>query len=345
LTDGGESVRRVLETGEPIVYQGLSTNAAATIGMDDAVREDLERIGYEACMLVPITVAGRRLAVLMIGDDRAGGISNADLELALDLGRRGASALERARLFQASLQRFEAEHRIVEILQRTIVPEQLPNLPGIELAAAYRSAEVDFDVGGDWYDAFVTPDDAIILVVGDVAGHGIAAASLMGRARNALRAYAFEDSDPATILLRLHRLLRSQDEDAMITAFVARHDPKTNVMSWSRAGHPPPLLVTPDGTSRWLDDVNAAPLGTMVREYQTAHAQLDPGALVVCYTDGLVERRDCVLDEGLAWLADRVMEHASDPLASLCDKLVVDPFVPHPAPDDVCIVALRITPE
>jgi serine phosphatase RsbU (regulator of sigma subunit) len=345
LSDGGASVRHVLDTGEPLVFQGLTEEAAATLKVEESTRQDLETIGYAACMLVPITVAGRRLAVLMIGDDRPGGLNNADLELALDLGRRGASALERARLFQASQQRFEAEHRIVEILQRTIVPDELPVLPGIEVAAAYRPAEVDVDVGGDWYDAFVTPDDAIVVVVGDVAGHGITAASLMGRVRNALRAYANEDSDPASILLRLHRLLRSQDDEEMVTAFVARHDAKTNTISWSRAGHPPPLLVQPDGTTRFLDDVNGAPLGTMVREYQTAHAQLDPGALLVCYTDGLVERRDRILDDGLAWLADRVSEYASDPIETLCNKLVDDPFVPHPAPDDVCIVALRVAPE
>jgi PAS domain S-box-containing protein len=345
LTDGGASVRHVLETGEPLVFHGLTDEAAEKLQLDDAVRQDLQTIGYEACMLVPITVAGRRLAVLMVGEDRPGGVSNADLELALDLGRRGASALERARLFQASLQRFEAEHRIVEILQRTIVPEQLPELPGIQIAAAYRPAEVDLDVGGDWYDAFVTPDDAVVIVVGDVAGHGINAASLMGRMRNALRAYAFEDSDPATILLRLHRLMRAQDEEDMVTAFVARYDPQTSHMSWSRAGHPPPLLVPPAGPARFLDDVNGAPLGTMAREYQTAIAQLDPGALVVCYTDGLVERRDCVLDDGLAWLAAQVTEHATEPIDALCNKLVDEPFVPHPAPDDMCIVALRVEPQ
>jgi len=113
-------------------------------------------------------------------------------------------------------------------------------------------------------------------------------------------------------------------------------------MSWSRAGHPPPLLVSPEGTTRFLDDVNGAPLGTMVREYRTATARLDPGALIVCYTDGLIERRDRILDEGLAWLDERVREYSGDPLATLCDKLVDDPFVPHPSPDDICVVALRV---
>ena len=325
LTDDGGGVRRVLSSGAPVEYDNFEGSAD------------------EACLLVPITVAGRRLAVLAIGDERHEHFGPADMELAVDLGRRGASALERARLWQESQQRLEAEHRTVELLQRTIVPERLPDIPGVELGAAYRPAEVNVDVGGDWYDAFATPDGMMMIVVGDVAGHGIGAASLMGRARNALRAYAFEDSDPARILLRLHRLLRDQDETAMVTAFVGRHDPVEHVMSWSRAGHPPPLLIPPGGPARFLNEINGAPLGTMPRGYTTATTRLDPGALMVCYTDGLVERRDRVIDDGFAWLAERVQEHAGDVLPTLCDKLVDDPFVPHPSPDDVCVVALRVT--
>jgi PAS domain S-box-containing protein len=344
LSDDGASVAQVLKTGEPLLFHGLTAPAATTLEGDPDLRAKLERIGFESCVLVPLTIAGRRLAVLSIGDERRERLGPADVELAVDLGRRGASALERARLWQESRQRFEAEHRIVELLQTTIIPDRLPTIPGIQVAAAYRPAEVDIDVGGDWYDAFETTDGRIVVVVGDVAGHGVAAASLMGRVRNALRAYAFEDSDPASVLTRLHRLLRDQDDEAMVTAFVARYDPATGLMSWSRAGHPPPLLVAPDGTARFLDDVNGAPLGTMARAYRTATTRLDPNALIVCYTDGLVERRDRILDDGLAWLAERVHEYAGDPLGTLCDKLVDDPFVPHPARDDICVLALRVEP-
>ena len=342
LTDDGASVAQVLRTGEPLVFDGLTADASAALDTDPELRAQLERIGFESCLLVPLMVAGRRLAVLSIGDDRPERLGPADVELAVDLGRRGASALERTALWQASQQRFKTEHRIVELLQATIIPDRLPNIAGVQMAAAYRPAEVDVDVGGDWYDAFETTDGGIVIVVGDVAGHGVEAASLMGRVRNALRAYAFEDSDPASVLLRLHRLIRNQDDDAMVTAFVARYEPATGLVSWSRAGHPPPLLVTPDGAARFLEDVNGAPLGTMAREYRTASARLDPGALIVCYTDGLIERRDRILDDGLAWLKERVREYSGDPLTALCDKLVDDPFVPHPTPDDICIVALRV---
>jgi PAS domain S-box-containing protein len=341
LDDAGTSVGQVLKTGEPVVYDGFTDTAAGLLGRNDELRANLRRVGYSCCMMVPIAIAGRRLAALLIGYDRPGPLRDADIELAIDLGRRGGSALERAALWQASQERYEAEHRTVEVLQRTIVPDRLPDLAGIELAAAYRPAEVDVDVGGDWYDAFATDDGSLMLVVGDVAGHGIEAASLMGRVRNALRAYALEDTDPASVLARVHRLLRSQEGTAMVTAFVARIAPDGRSMTWSRAGHPPPALFDVDRNMVWLDNVNGAPLGTMVRSYATARVDLSPSSLLVCYTDGLVERRDRILDEGLNWLAERVKEYAEDDLATLCDKLVDDPFVPHPSPDDVCVLAMR----
>jgi len=167
LTDDGASVAKVLKTGEPIVFHGLTAQAATTLDADPDLRRKLERVGFESCMLVPLTVAGRRLAVLSIGDERRERLGPAELELAVDLGRRGASALERARLWQESQQRFEAEHRIVELLQTTIIPDRLPVLAGVQVAAAYRPAEVDVDVGGDWYDAFETTDGRIVIVVGD----------------------------------------------------------------------------------------------------------------------------------------------------------------------------------
>jgi serine phosphatase RsbU (regulator of sigma subunit) len=319
LADDEASLRHVFDTGAPLLSQS----------------------GAITCLLVPISIVGRRLAVLSIGLESAAGFSPADVELAVDLGRRGGSALERARLWQASQKQLEAEHRIVELLQRTVVPERLPDLKALQLAATYRPAELEVDVGGDWYDVFVAPDGAAIAVVGDVAGHGIEAASLMGRVRNALRAYAIENTDPASILMRLHALLRSLDSTEMVTAFVARHIPGSETITWSRAGHPPPLLLDPRGSMRWLDDVNGAPLGAMARAYETAEAALPAGSLLVCYTDGLVERRDCVLDDGLAWLAQRVHEHAGEDLDILCNKLLDDPFVPHPSPDDVCVLLLR----
>jgi serine phosphatase RsbU (regulator of sigma subunit)/putative methionine-R-sulfoxide reductase with GAF domain len=333
--EADDTARKVLATGQPAITGGIE--------------------GEPTSIAVPMAIADRTLAVLVVADLGPHAIGPTQVELALDLGRRGASALERARFFQSEQERaaaalresearVEAEHRLVELLQRTIVPESLPEVEGIELAAGYRPAEILVDVGGDWYDAFVVPDGKLVLVVGDVAGHGVGAASLMGRVRNALRAYAVEDADAASILRRLDGLLHTLDEFAMVTAFIACYDSATREMSWSRAGHPPALLVGPDGRAEFLDTINGAPLGTMARQYVTCRTVLEPGALLVGYTDGLVERRDRIIDDGLNWLADRSCEQAHEPLDTLCTSLLDAPFVPHPSPDDMCVLALRVLP-
>jgi serine phosphatase RsbU (regulator of sigma subunit) len=291
-------------------------------------------------MVIPMKISGRTRGVLVIGHDRVAAFSGSDVELATDVGRRTASAHERATLWQASQQRFEAEHQMVEVLQRSIVPERLPDIPGTELAAVYRPADVTIDVGGDWYDAFER-DGAITLIVGDVAGHGIEAATLMGRVRNAIRAYAAEDDDPGTLLARVDQLLHTFEEHTMVTAVVVRYEPTTGDVAWSRAGHLPPLLCDGGGGIRFLDDVNSPPLGTLARGFETARARLGPGSLLVRYTDGLVERRDCILDAGLDWLATRVRETHTQGLDTLCRSLADDPFVPHPSGDDICVLAIR----
>jgi serine phosphatase RsbU (regulator of sigma subunit)/PAS domain-containing protein len=343
LPEDHPTLQRVIDTGEPMLLNGLPDFADA-ITADDELRAKLDAIGFDSYLLVPITIAGRRLAVLSIGASAPARLGPNDVELAVDLGRRGASALERAQLWQASQRQLEAEQRIVELLQRTIIPDRLPALPGVQVAAAYRPAEVEVDVGGDWYDAFVAPDDSIVVVVGDVAGHGVQAASVMGRVRNALRAYAIEDTEPSSILIRLHTLLRAHDSLEMVTAFVARYDPARNTMTWSRAGHPPALLVGPGGSALFLEQVNGAPLGTMASEYRSAVTPMPAGSLLVCYTDGLIERRDRIIDDGLDWLQQRVREYVDDDIDTLCNKLVDDPFVPHPSPDDICVLAMRTDP-
>ncbi len=336
------SLTHVIKSGEARLFNGLTDGAAKLIADDDELASQVEQIGIGSCLLVPITIAGRRLAILAIGDERPAGLRLADVELAADLGRRGAHALERAQLWQRSRRQLAAEHRTVEILQRTLVPERLPALRNIRLAAAYKPADVDIDVGGDWYDAFMCPDGSLFIVVADVAGHGIQAASFMGRVRNALRAYAVVQSDPGSVLERLHTLVCMQDASEMVTAFVARIDPETYEMTWSRAGHPPPMLLTPEGDTAFLENVNGPPLGTVDVRYPEARTKLAPDSLLVLYTDGLIERRDRVLDDGFHWLAERVQAQATAELDTLCTNLVEHPFVPFPAPDDVCVLALRI---
>jgi PAS domain S-box-containing protein len=301
---------------------------------------------------VPMTVGARRVGVLTIGDERPGGLGAAELELALDLGRRSASAYERARLLRAEQrrsalalreteERLAAEHRLVELLQQTILPEDLPHLPGVELAACYRAAETGVEVGGDWYDAFAHPDGGIVIVIGDVAGHGVVAATLMGRLRNVARAFALEDPDPARVLTRLDATLTASEPEAFATAIAAHFDPATGRLTWARAGHPPPLLCA-GADAEYLAQTGGVPLGTMSGGYTTASLALGEGSLLLLFTDGLIEQRGRPIDEGLTWLASRTCALRDEPLVDVLDALLAERFGDRPSEDDVCVFAVRV---
>jgi PAS domain S-box-containing protein len=337
---GESAVRQVIESGDLISIQ---PEAALTFppDIDEEALRLLDTLRPMALVAVPMTVSGRTRGVVVIGDDRPPPAGTIDLELARDIGRRGASALERAQLWRASQEQLETEHRNVQVLQKSIVPEQLPKLDGAQLAAAYRPADTAFDVGGDWYDAFETADGQLVVVLGDVAGHGIESAALMGRVRNAMRAYAMDSVDPASLLNRTHQMLFTFDPGAMVTAVVACYDPTTRQLAWSRAGHPPPLLSDANGV-RYLEEVNGVPLGTIDHVYKTVSLVLEPGSLLVLYTDGLIERRDAIIDEGLTWLSKRVGGLRDASVSEVCQLLASESFAPSPSDDDLCVLALRI---
>jgi PAS domain S-box-containing protein len=344
--DVHETIAKVAETGIGVYF---SVSAEGVIGrrdgssLDDEARALLEQLKPVSGLVVAMKVSGRTHGVVVIGDDRPVPLGVADLELAADLGRRAASALERAQLWQLSQLQLAAEQHMVDVLQESIVPERLPTIPGIDIAAVYRPADTIVDVGGDWYDAFSLEGCPLVLVVGDVAGHGIDAASLMGRVRNGLRAYAVDEPDPAQLLRRVHGLLRALDPDSMVTAVVASYDPGTRVLTWARAGHPPPLLCDRHGRTRFLEDVNATPLGTLGKNFSSARVELDEGALVVLYTDGLIERRDHLIDDGLAWLAERTRALCTESADAICRSLVEHSFASTPSTDDICVLVMRVT--
>jgi serine phosphatase RsbU (regulator of sigma subunit) len=227
------------------------------------------------------------------------------------------------------------------MLQRSVLPESLPEVLGASITARYRPAERDTEVGGDWYDAFALGDGNVVVIIGDVAGHGIEAAALMGRVRNAARAFAVEDPRPAELLRRLDHLLCTLDEDAFVTALAAVVNVHDATLEWARAGHPPALLCR-DGRTEYLEDVGGTPLGSMVRPYESARRHIGHGALLVWFTDGLVERRARPIDEGLAWLAATVSHAGAGDLDALCDDLLAERFAGAPSEDDICIVALRV---
>ena len=237
--------------------------------------------------------------------------------------------------------RAEREHRVAETLQRSLLPDRLPSMPGVVLAARYVPATADLEVGGDWYDVIQLPNGFLGAAIGDVAGHGLLAASTMGQLRMSVRAYALSEDSPAAVLASTRRLLHRVAPTEMATALYLVLNPDTGEIRFSNAGHPPPLLVDPDGNARFLRTALAPPLGPMAYSDVQAEASetLDPGATLVLYTDGLVERRGVSLEDGLARLAHEAADAGSD-AESIGERLLLE-FLGEEVEDDVALLVLR----
>jgi PAS domain S-box-containing protein len=239
--------------------------------------------------------------------------------------------------------RAEREHRIAEALQRSLLPEELPEIPGVHLATRYVPASTDMEIGGDWFDVVQLPNGHIALAIGDVAGHGLRAATAMGQVRMALRAYAAEGNSPAEVVDRVHRLVQRLLVADMVTLVYLVFDPETSSVGFSNAGHPPPLVIH-DGRATYLTEALSPPLGvvTSPRPHAEAVAELPSGATLLLYTDGLVERRGVSITDGLTRLRSEAARPGAD-VQQLCDHLV-QTMVPDPVSDDVAILALRPVP-
>jgi anti-sigma regulatory factor (Ser/Thr protein kinase) len=200
-------------------------------------------------------------------------------------------------------------------------------------------------VGGDWYDVLPVPGGGVGLVMGDVAGKGLAAASMVGRLRSALRAYALEGHAPARVLEQLNRLIWTEAEESqMATLIYLVVDAVEGEVRWVNAGHPPPLLMNGDERPRYLEGGSSVPLGVLpFPDFEEVAAQMDPGGTVVLYTDGLVERPGENIDHGLRRLAEAVSGAPTEP-EQLCDHLVRQLVPQGGTPDDVALLTLRTVP-
>jgi PAS domain S-box-containing protein len=232
------------------------------------------------------------------------------------------------------------DHEVAETLQRSLLPESLPHIDGIHIEARYLPAEKGSAIGGDWYDALELEDGRVAVVVGDVVGHGLRAATVMGQLRNAFRAYALVESSPAAILVRLNRLLMTEGRDLMATALALVLDRDTGHVRYSSAGHPPALVIAGEGP-HYLEGGRSVPLGTADPvAYGEGETTIEPGSVLLLYTDGLVERRDTPLDDRLAQLAT-VAEVADGELSDVCDQILGGVLGGRRPADDVCLLAVR----
>jgi signal transduction histidine kinase/DNA-binding response OmpR family regulator len=240
-------------------------------------------------------------------------------------------------------QLYEAEHRIASTLQHSLLPQSLPRMPGAIVASRYLPGSREAEVGGDWYDVIVAPDDQLFLVIGDVVGKGVQAAAGMGQLRNALRAYILEGFDCGAALTRLNRLVDNLGRHQFATVVCVRFDPRTHKLHYSSAGHPPPVLAVPGEHGAFLyDSALGPPIGALANAvYPTLEGELTPGSRLLLYTDGLVEDRDVGIDVGLAELTADVAKPA-DHVEDLLDALLAK-AAPRTRRDDIALLALQAT--
>ncbi|SDQ04323.1 PAS fold-containing protein [Quadrisphaera sp. DSM 44207] len=237
-------------------------------------------------------------------------------------------------------------------LQSSMLTE-LPDLAGLQLAATYLPAARGHQIGGDWYDAFGLPDGSCALVIGDVSGHDTRAAATMGAVRNLLRGLAFDHREPPSVVLRrLDEAVEGLGMDTLVTLLMARLDPVSGtsqgpdgarVLRWSSAGHPPPVLVHPDGRAQVLATAADLLVGVDARSQRTdQQCALAPGATLLLYSDGLVERRGEDIADGTARLLALAQGLAPAPLERLLAG-VVEGLVAPGAEDDTALLAVRLS--
>jgi PAS domain S-box-containing protein len=240
---------------------------------------------------------------------------------------------------------YEREHRIAETLQRALLPKQLPRSASLELAARYVPAEVGLDCGGDWYDVIELPNGNVALVIGDVTGHGLEAATVMGQLRLALRAYALEGHPPDIVVSNIDALMQQLHPDGMATLLYLELDAAAATATIVCAGHPPPLVMTAARGVDFLDVAANQAIGVDGSATYISHVRrTEPGSTLVLYTDGLIDRRDLPITDGLERLREALQEVRTARVDDLCDRLL-DALVPDDVSDDVAILAAHLVAE
>jgi anti-sigma regulatory factor (Ser/Thr protein kinase)/GAF domain-containing protein len=308
----------------------------ADVDHADILNPILREKGIHSLLGVPLIVEGDLVGVLHVGSLKPRTFGNRDLAVLQAAAARAGPGIERARLFSA----LEHEHRVARVLQRSLLPKRLVQLVGLPAAARYLPASEG--VGGDWYDVFELPRGRLGVAIGDVVGHGVRAAALMGQLRTALHAYAIEEHGPARTLELLDRFVREMDDDAMATAAYAVLNPDDGALRFASAGHLPPIVVGP-GTARLLELAPAAPLGAFpYGSCQEHEVGLDRGEILMFYTDGLVERPETPLGTSIDELLG-VVARASSP-EEVCQFAVDRLMHVGELRDDVAVVAVQNSP-
>ncbi|WP_454336823.1 SpoIIE family protein phosphatase [Streptomyces glaucescens] len=306
-------------------------------------REELERLyparaespdGFAAWAYLPLIASGRPVGTCVLAYSGPRHFAADERSVLTSMAGLIALALERALLY-------DAKHQLAHGLQAALLPPSLPSLPGIDAAARYLPSTRGMDIGGDFYDAVPTAGTAVA-VIGDVQGHNVTAAGLMGQIRTAVRAYTAVGQSPQEVMGSTNRLLIDLGTDLFASCLYLRLNPRHARAVMARAGHPPPLLRRPDGRVRVLDLAGGPLLGIDASAaYPTTEVDFAPGSVLVLYTDGLIESPGVDIEEALAALGERLTEAGRLPLDELADVLVGQGAGAVERADDVALLLLR----
>ena len=324
-----------LRTGRPVY--------SAPARRPDADHPDLALLPAHARTasigVLPLTAAAEVVGLLAVSGDSEHIFDDTEREVLSALAAQAGQALQRALLYERQL-------RTAELLQRGLLPQRLPAVPGIAMAARYAPGAAGLRVGGDWYDAIPVPGDRLALVIGDVMGKGVHAATRMSQVRGAVRVLAAVDPEPAAVAAGLDLMAGELAEDQIVTLVYLLLDPATGEGLIARLGHLPPLLVPPAGDPRVLDRAGSPPLGVPGAVREQAPLTVEPGAALVLFTDGLVEERRTGLDVGLPALAAesrRLVDRGLD-VEGFADAVLALGAADGGRPDDVCVLVVRREP-
>jgi serine phosphatase RsbU (regulator of sigma subunit) len=305
-------------------------------------RDLLVALAPASAVVLPLTAESRTVGVLTLYQDAGRVTTDDELETAWQVAAEAGRAVAR-------VHRQSQQAQLAEALQRSLLTEP-PELEDVAVVVRYLPAAEAARVGGDWYDAFQQRDGGLVVVIGDVVGHDTAAAAAMGQLRGLLRGIAHHSgAGPAEILRGLDEAMLDMHTDTLATAAVARLSAdcgaRTVGLCWANAGHPPPMLVSPDGGVVVL----GGPIGDLMlgvdptAERAEPVLDLSPGTTLLLYTDGLIERRGGTIDEGMDRLAEHLRDLVGCSLDDLCDA-VLDRMVQETPMDDVALLAVRISP-
>ncbi|WP_405765363.1 SpoIIE family protein phosphatase [Streptomyces sp. NBC_01538] len=344
----GSPPAQALITGRASHYSAGDPLLRAWSTASPARAESMRRFKIHSVMMVPLSARGVTLGMmLLLRHATADPFVQDDLTLAEEIAARAAVSIDNAR-------RYTREHRTALTLQRSLLPERLTGAEAVDLAHRYLPAGSGDEIGGDWFDVIALSGGRVALVVGDVVGHGVHASATMGRLRTAVRTLADAEFTPDELLTRLDDLVvrldreegpdaRGQAEDASgevgATCLYAVYDPVTGRCDLARAGHPPPVLVTSDGTVQVVDLPAGPPLGLGGLPFEAAQIEMGEGSLLALYTDGLIETPGRDIDVGLDLLCEALRGPAAG-LEETCDE-VLRKVLPEPPADDVVLLLAR----